>query len=56
MIHTGLPALKQHRIPSGATISKVKCTICFQYMFLGMLAKKQMACCTIAMQVSCILC
>lgn len=48
MIYTGLPALKQHRIPSGATVSKVKCTICSQYMFLGMLAKEQVVCCSIA--------
>lgn len=44
--HTGLPALKQQRIPSGATVSKVKCTICSQYMFLGILAKEQVVCCS----------
>lgn len=54
MIYTGLSALKQHRIPSGATVSKVKCTICSQYMFLGMPAKEQVLCCSIASQ-SCIL-
>lgn len=48
MIYTGLPALNQHKIPSGATVSKVKCTICSQYMFLGMLAKEQVVCCSIA--------
>lgn len=46
MIYTGLPVLKQHRIPSGATVSKVKSTICSQYLFLGMLAKEQMLCCS----------
>lgn len=50
MIQTGLPVLKQHRIPSGATVSKVKCTICSQYVFLGMLAKEQMMCCSTASQ------
>lgn len=48
MIYTGLPALKQHRIPSGASVSRVKCTICSRYMFLGMPAKEQVVCCSIA--------
>lgn len=47
-MYTGLPALKQHRIPSGAGVSRVKCTICSQYMFLGVPAKEQVVCCSIA--------
>jgi len=50
MIYTGLLVLKQDRIPSGATVSKVKCTICSQCMFLGMPAKEQVACCSTASQ------